>query len=286
MSGDALPGLCHDLPRRGEQLGQVVDRAGQPPAPPPRGRVVHAASAQLVGLRPGPAQRPFGVGQQPLGLAGSGGGQLGQLASDPDARWSASRRGRPPSGCAARRRSRGPACRLPASGPAAWCEPHPGSLDPLTRRSDPTHRLGQQPRIGRIAHVGRHHRGIGPDPVGAQQLGLGGLGQKRLVEPVHRRRPAARRELHQRGRMRHRPVQRDAAKPPPGDRVGHLPAQRLIAQPVAKLQKHQPQIGLHWRRRPPYPRIEERHERGEERRVVQQRIDASQLLGQPLQLFG
>jgi hypothetical protein len=43
---------------------------------------------------------------------------------------------------------------------------------------------------------------------------------------------------------------------------------------------------LHWCRRPPYPRIEERHERGDERRVVQQRIDASQLLGQPLQLFG
>ena len=83
MSGHLLPGLCHDLPRRLEQLGHVVDRAGQPPAPPPRGGVVNAAFAQLVSLRLGPAQRLFGVGQQPLGLAGSGGGQLGWLASDP-----------------------------------------------------------------------------------------------------------------------------------------------------------------------------------------------------------
>ena len=241
---------------------------------------------RLRSLSAGPAQRLFGVGQQPLGLAGSGGGQLGQLASDPahgGLRLVAAgrRAGAQPGGDRV-----GPLAGCPRAVPQRGADRTPGSLDPLTRRSDPTHRLGQQPRIGRIAHVGRHHRGIGPDPVGAQQLGLGGLGQKRLVEPVYRRRPAARRELHQRGRMRHRPVQWDAAKPPPGDRVGHLPAQRLIAQPVAKLQKHQPQIGLHWCRRPPYPRIEERHERGEERRVVQQRIDASQLLGQPLQLFG
>jgi hypothetical protein len=28
--GDALSGLCHDLPRRIQQSGQLVDRAGQP----------------------------------------------------------------------------------------------------------------------------------------------------------------------------------------------------------------------------------------------------------------
>ena len=39
-------------------------------------------------------------------------------------------------------------------------------------------------------------------------------------------------------RMRHRTVQRDPAEPPPGDRIRHLPAQRLKAQPVAKLQEH------------------------------------------------
>src|SRR6478752_9102229 len=45
--------------------------------------------------------------------------------------------------------------------------------------------------------------------------------------------------------MRHSGPERDTAKPLPGNRIGHLPTQHLIAQPVAKLQKHQPQVGLH-----------------------------------------
>ena len=60
----------------------------------------------------------------------------------------------------------------------------------------------------------------------------------------------------------------------------------LIAQPVAELQKHQPQIALHRLRRTPDPRIEERHKRGEERRIVQQRVHPGQLLGQPPHLLG
>ena len=43
------------------------------------------------------------------------------------------------------------------------------------------------------------------------------------------------RQLHQRGRMRHLPVQWDAAEPSPSDRIRHLPAQRFITQPVAEL---------------------------------------------------
>ena len=61
----------------------MVDRAGQPPAPPPRNWVVHTAFAQFVGLGLRPAQRPLGVGEQPFGLLGGEGGQLGQLAGDP-----------------------------------------------------------------------------------------------------------------------------------------------------------------------------------------------------------
>jgi hypothetical protein len=157
-------------------------------------------------------------------------------------------------------------------------------MNPLGGRADATHRLGQQAGIGRIGHIGRHHRGVHPDPVGAQQLGLRRLGQQRLIQPVYRRRPTPGGQLHQRGRMRHLPIQRNPAKPPPGDRIAHLPTQRLIAQPVAKLQKHQPQIALHRCRWPTHPWIEERHKRCEERRIVQQRVHPRQLFGQPQQL--
>jgi len=110
-------------------------------------------------------------------------------------------------------------------------------LDPLAGRGDPAHRRSEQAGVGRVGHIRRHRRGVDTDPAGAQQLRLGGLGQQGLIQPVHRRRPAPRRQLHQRGRMRHRPIQRNPAKPSPGDRIGHLPTQRLIAQPVPELQK-------------------------------------------------
>src|ERR1700692_1278175 len=80
--------------------------------------------------------------------------------------------------------------------------------------------------------------------------------------------------------MRHRTVQRDPAEPPPCDRITDLPAQRLTAQPVAELQKHQPQIGLHRCRRTPDPQVEERRKRGEEHRIIQQLIDPRQLVRQ------
>jgi hypothetical protein len=83
VSGHALTSLVDDPPGGLQQLGQVVDSAGQPPTPPPRRRIVHTTFAQLLGLRLRAAQRPFGVGQQPVSLAGGGGGQLGQLPADP-----------------------------------------------------------------------------------------------------------------------------------------------------------------------------------------------------------
>jgi hypothetical protein len=86
--------------------------------------------------------------------------------------------------------------------------------------------------------------------------------------------------------MRNLAIQRDPAKPPPGDRIGYLPAQAFVAQPVAKLQKHHPQIRLHRRRWPTHPRIEERHKRCKERGVIQQRIHPSQLARQHLKLSG
>jgi hypothetical protein len=60
--------------------------------------------------------------------------------------------------------------------------------------------------------------------------------------------------------------------------------QQLIAQPVAELQKHQPQIGLHRDRRATDPGIEIGSERREEHRIIQQRIHPSQLGRQHQQL--
>jgi hypothetical protein len=37
---------------------------------------------------------------------------------------------------------------------------------------------------------------------------------------------------HQRGRVRHLPVERDPTEPPPGDRVGDLAAQRLVSAEI------------------------------------------------------
>src|SRR6201997_290348 len=55
--GDPLAALGRDLAGRGEQVGQVVDRAGQPPAPAPRRRIVDAALAQRSRCGAGAAQR-------------------------------------------------------------------------------------------------------------------------------------------------------------------------------------------------------------------------------------
>jgi hypothetical protein len=69
--------------------------------------------------------------------------------------------------------------------------------------------------------------------------------------------------------MGHLPAQGDAAKPLPGDRIGDLAAQQLIAQPIAELQEHHPQVGLDRDRRPTNDGIEVGPERFPERRVIQ-----------------
>ncbi len=109
-----------------------------------------------------------------------------------------------------------------------------GGLDPLARDRDPPDCLGQQTGVGWVGHVAGHHRRVGPQRGGAQHLGLGRLGQQRLVQPVHRRRATAGGQLHQRRRVRHRPVQGNPAEPPPGDRVAHLATQALVAESVAE----------------------------------------------------
>jgi len=177
VSCDSLPGLRHDLPGGIEQFGQVVDRTSQPPTPAPRRRIVHTALAQFVGLCSSPAQRLFRVDQQPLGLVGGGGGQPGELAGDPHhgglCLVAAGRRTGP--------QLRPDLVRSPPGCPRAIAQPGArratGGLNPLAGRGDPANGLGQQPRIGRIGHVRRHHRGIDTYPIGAQQLRFGRLGQ-------------------------------------------------------------------------------------------------------------
>jgi hypothetical protein len=152
-----------------------------------------------------------------------------------------------------------------------------GGLDALHGARDLPDRLGQQTRIGRVGDIGTDHSGVGADPVDAQQLRARRPDQQRVVQRLHRRVPALGGDLHQRGRMRHPRAQRNPTEALPRDRIGHLATQRLIAQPVPELQKHQPQIGLHRNRRAPITGIEMRHERREEHRIVQQRIHPGQL---------
>jgi hypothetical protein len=106
--------------------------------------------------------------------------------------WAAISRARRP---AARRRS---VTLVPVAPPAACTR--------RTVRTSLTTRLGQQPHIGRVRHVRRDHRGIGPHPGGAQQLACGGLGPHCLIESGHRLLAAPAGQLHQRGRMRHLPI--------------------------------------------------------------------------------
>jgi hypothetical protein len=123
-----------------------------------------------------------------------------------------------------------------------------------------------------------------PHPVGPQDLVVGRGGQQRLIQGHDRLFTQTAGELDQGGGVWHLPAQGDAAKPLPGDRIGHLTTQRLIAQPVPELQKHHPQVGLHRDRRPADPSIEMPSERREEPRIVQQRIHPTQLDRQHQQL--
>ena len=69
-------------------------------------------------------------------------------------------------------------------------------------------------------------------------------------------------QLHQRRRVRHRPVQAGPAGPPSGDRITDLRAQALIAQPVPELEEHQPHVALDRRSRPDWHQMKVRRERG------------------------
>ncbi len=283
--GIAAAGSAPRSAGRFQQVGQIVDGSGQPAPAPTCGGVPATGGGQFGGLRPGGPQGSFRVGQQPFGLGGGGLGQIGQLSV-----LAAHHRQRlvPGGGVAGpqfRVQVMGPPAGGPGSVPQFGADRTTGGLDPATGRGDPADRFREQPGIGRIGHVRRHHGGVDPDPGAAQQLRLRRLRQQSLVQPLDRGRTAPGGQLHQRRRVRHRLIDADPAELPPGDRVRHLPAQRLEPQPVAELEEHHPQIGFHRRRRPTDPRVEERRERGEEPRIVQQSVHPGQLDRQPPQFI-
>jgi hypothetical protein len=142
-------------------------------------------------------------------------------------------------------------------------------------------RLGEQAGVGRVGDVGLDHGGVGADLVGAQHLVGGGGGQQRLVELREGRWADPAGELDQGGGVRHLPAQGDATKPLPGDRVGDLAAQQLIAQPIAELQEHHRQVGLDRDRWPADHWVEVGPEEFPQPRVVQQVVHPGQLGGQP-----
>ena len=74
-----MAGLRRDPPGRGQQPGQVVDRATQPPPPSPDGRVAVTDCGQLSCPSLCPAQRPAGIDQQLLRIGDGAVGQPGQL---------------------------------------------------------------------------------------------------------------------------------------------------------------------------------------------------------------
>ena len=105
-------------------------------------------------------------------------------------------------------------------------------------------RLGQQHRVGRVGNVGRDDGGA------TLILVMHGT----FASAAFASRPRSNHRLRQRGSawcapsawsMRHRLVATDTAELAPGDRVRHLPTQRLVAQPAPEFEVHHAQMYLH-----------------------------------------
>ena len=100
-----------------------------------------------------------------------------------------------------------------------------------------------------------------------------GLLQQPLVQRADRHFSTTRGDLHQRARVGHRVSDPDATEPPPGQRIGHLATEGLKTESIAKAQEHHAQIGLDRDGGPADHRVEERDERLEEDRVIEQAVD-------------
>jgi hypothetical protein len=250
-------------------------------APDHDGEFVGGAAEPAFGPAGRAGQGAAGVAQYRLRLGRGPVGQAGQLPGDPrngGLRLVAGLRVAQP-----QVRSDGPDPPPGGPGPVlehcAWCGAH--RLDPPDDAGHPRHRPGQEPAVGGVVNVRRHHGGVGADFSRLHHPGLHRRGQEFLVQRGDRLLAAAGGELHQCRRVRQPAVDVDAAEPPPRDRVGHLGAQRLVAEAVAVLEEHQPQIRLHRDRRAAHPGGEMRDEWREKPFVVQPGVDPFQLGGQP-----
>ena len=142
------------------------------------------------------------------------------------------------------------------------------------------HALGQQSRVRRISDVGRDDGGVSAHPVGLQHLGRLRLGQEGLVQALDAAEPQRVVIFISVVGCGTRHSEGDPTKALPGDRVGHLAAQRLEAEPIAVLQEHEPQVGLDGHRGATEHRVEVGSEGLEELGIVEQGVDGFELGGQ------
>jgi hypothetical protein len=150
-------------------------------------------------------------------------------------------------------------------------------LDPPHQPTELPDRVLQQVGVGREVNVGLHHGGVDPQLAGAQQLVGGQLAKQRTVEPLDHLRAGTVDQLDQGGRVRHRPLQPDPAKPAPADRVADLPAQGLVAELVAVFQVQQPQQRGDRDRRAAQPGGKQRPPRRDEAFVVEVGVNLGEL---------
>ena len=102
--------------------------------------------------------------------------------------------------CAAIERTRRPAARLRSRNGVRVAPP--AALIRLTRRDIRGHCPGEQPGVGGVVNVRRHHGGVGADFSRLHHPGFDRLGQQFLVERSDRLLAAPGGDLHQRGRVR------------------------------------------------------------------------------------
>ena len=161
LPGQPGTGLGHDLAGALDRDRQLIQRPPQPAPHPPAERLGDRAAA---------------IAQHRSGLRHGLLRQIGQLAGHPADRLSAFL----PAQLAASTQLGGDLPHPPRRRPPLVRHHRAGSpacrLHPPHRAHQLDHRLGQKPHIGRVSHVRRDHRGIGPHPGGAQQLLPGGLG--------------------------------------------------------------------------------------------------------------
>jgi hypothetical protein len=144
--------------------------------------MVSSSSTSLVSCplacSPARGQVPAGVAGHAGGVAGRLLGQVGQFPGDAQHRLLGL--------LGAARQRLGQLVGATAS--RAALVPHPGTgrraggLEAPDRGLQLADRPGQQPGVGRIAHVCGDHGGVDPYPMGSQQLVLGRGGKQRLVQ--------------------------------------------------------------------------------------------------------